>query len=78
MIEIEHFTSPGVSEARSAILVNTENIATIEPLVGTGARCQILLKNGRQLVVPLGYAELRRLFVEARSGLATALTEEAP
>jgi hypothetical protein len=77
MIEFEYLTSPGDSEMRAPMVVNTDTIAHFEPLGGADARCLLVLKDGRQVVVGLRYADLRRLLIESRSGFVTALTMDA-
>jgi hypothetical protein len=74
MIEFEYLTSPGDSQTRAPMVVNTDQIAHFEPLSGSEARSVLVLKDGRQVVVAARYAELRRLLIESRSGFATGLS----
>ena len=76
MIEFEYVTSPGESEMRAPMVVNTDTIAHFEPLSGAEARCLLVLKDGRQVVVGTRYADLRRLLIDSRSGFATAIATE--
>ena len=73
MIEFEYVIPGSATEARAPIVVNTDRIAHFEPLQGAADRCLLVLKDGRQIVAAVPYSDVRRLVVESRRGLATAL-----
>jgi hypothetical protein len=74
VIEIEYLTSPGDSQTRAPMVVDTDRVAHFEPLSGAEARSVLVLMDGRQVVVGMRYAELRRLLIDSHSGFATALS----
>jgi hypothetical protein len=73
MIEFEHLPTPGQTDQRVPIVLNTATIGRIEPLTADGDRSLVVLTDGRQLVAALSYADLRALLIRSRSSFATSL-----
>jgi hypothetical protein len=73
MIEFEHLATPGQTEQRAPIVLNTASIGRIEPLAGDDDRSLVVLTDGRQLLAPLSYADFRALLIRSRSHFATSL-----